>query len=262
MSDSLYRQWGAVALPLAATSEADLSSLDPARDILLELFAAALISELTPRWANAVAGTPLVGNQPVQSKLPAIPDLDAMRQVYQAFPLLAVGRTDDPQTEDELTLWQNRITSRWSVNYILGPLELGNQLKLGDVLTEAARILSSVLHAGGHKAYATTTNEGQVFAKQVLGAGASCCYFSTLKVVNFMQGAAAFSQGGPKYHALTYLLETTELETDVRVGTPLVGRSFSLGLDGDGGSLPGFMRTISRGGFSSGFSTGFRVLGT
>jgi hypothetical protein len=218
VTDSLSNTWGSLTFPIPA-ADTNLSSLDPARDILLDLFEAALNSELQDAWDMAAGSVDVLARTPVADKLAALPDLDAMRQRKAAFPLLAVARSHEPNAEDEFALWQNRITSKWSIDYVLGPLDVGDQMRLGDVLVAAGKIIPAVIRNGGHKAYATTTlvtpttGDPLVCAKKVFGPGAGCCGFSTLKVTSFIFGAAAFSQGGPKYHALSMTLETTELDS-------------------------------------------------
>lgn len=236
MTDSLNSGWGALSIPIVAT-ETNLASLDPARDILLELFAAALNSELQEAWGMACndPATPY----PVGDKLPILDDIDAMRQRKACFPLLSVSRSIEPQTEDEFTLWQNRITSRWTIDYVLGPLDVGNQIRLTDVLGAAGKIIAATIRNGGHKAYAATTlvtpatGDPLTCAKQVLGPGVGCCGFSTIGIVSFICGAAAFSQGGPKYHALTMTLVTTELDSIADDSVPYGGASVTLGEDLD-----------------------------
>ena len=233
MSTSLDNTWGALSFPIpVAAGSADLTALDPARDILLALLSAAITYELTPAWTVASAGTKLA--VPVASTLPALDDLDTMRQRGASFPMLAVTRSSDPQTEDEFTLWQNRITSKWTIDYVLGPLEVGDQLKLGDALTAAGKVVAGTIRAGGHKAYATTAGPAStVTAKQVFGPGVGLCGFSTIGITSYIQGAAAFSQGGPKYHALTMTLQTTELDSIPDPSVPYTGQSVTI----DGGPV-------------------------
>lgn len=239
MTDSLSTSWGALSLPISA-ADTDLSALDPARDILLELFAAALNSELQDAWGMAATGIDALSPYPVAHKLPALPDLDTVRQVKSSWPMLAVSRSIEPQNEDEFTLWQNRITSRWSIDYVLGPLDVGNQIRLTDVLEAAGKIIAATIRVGGHKAYATTTlvtptvGAPLTCAKKVLGPGDGCCNFSTVGIVSFVCGSAAFSQGGPKYHALTMTLVTTEIDgvSDAAGGAvPYAGAAGTFGED-------------------------------
>ncbi len=228
-TDSLFRSFGKLELPLQTTGEKDLGSLDPARDILLDLFAAALIAEVTPRWAAATAGTPLASKVVVQTKLPEFPEQAFLQQVATEWPLLAVYRSEDPEIYDEHTLWEDRVTCKWGVDYCIGPLDAGNTLKLGDVLTAVPRILAGVIREGGHRAYAPQQTGNSVFTKQVLGAGVGCCGFSTIRIVQSISGTAAFAQNGPKFHCASIVLETTELSgINPGIATPYTGTSATL----------------------------------
>lgn len=228
-ADSLYRSYGKFELPLAATSETDFDSFDPATLILLDLFSAALTAELLPRWAAAIADTPLAGRSVVQTKFPEFPEQAFLQQVGTVWPLLAVYRADDPEIFDEFTLWEQRVTSKWGVDYCIGPLEVGNYLKLGSLLTAVPRIIESVVREGGHLAYATQTNGNSVFTKQVLGPGDGCCGFSTIRVVQSISGSAAFAQNGPKFHCASIILETTELSgINPGIAPPYAGTSATL----------------------------------
>ncbi|HEY3497135.1 MAG TPA: hypothetical protein VGK73_20695, partial [Polyangiaceae bacterium] len=80
-AQSLYRKFGALQLPLAESSETDLAALDPARDILLDLFAVALNSELAPVWDWPAQMTILQGSAPVQQKLPSLPEPEVLQQM-------------------------------------------------------------------------------------------------------------------------------------------------------------------------------------
>lgn len=229
--NSLYRGFGKFELPLAETGETALDSLDPAVDVLLDLFAAALAAELEPRWADAVAGTPLDGKAVIETKFPEFPEQVFLEQVATVWPLLAVYRSDEAEQFDEHTLWEQRVTSKWGVDYCLGPLAVDNFLKLNAVLRAVPRILESVIREGGHRAYATQadTKTNSIFTKQVLGAGDGCCGFSTIRVVQAISGSAAFAQGGPKFHCASIVLETTELSTlNPGIAPPYTGTKVTL----------------------------------
>lgn len=216
--DSLHSGYGKIRVPLAETGEQDLESVDPARTILLDLFKAAIIAELAPRWAAAVAGTPLRKSAPVETIFPEFPEQVFLQQIETKWPMLAVYRSDDPETYDQHTLWERRITAKWGVDYCIGPLELGNFIKLNSVLTLVPRIIDGVIEAGGHRAYATQAAGNAVQAKRVFGSFDGCCGFNSIRVVEARSGAAAFSQSGPKYHCASVILETTELEKPARDG--------------------------------------------
>lgn len=222
-ANSLHQSMGAMSFPLADAALADLSDLDPAADTLLELFAAAINAELLPRWAGAVAGTPLVGTQPVQTKLPTLPEADALKQLKVGFPLLAVSRAETPVQAEDFSIDRSKETWRWDVDYLLCPLTIGNKLALEPALIAVGRILNMVIREGGHRAYATQVAQGFTQTKNVFAAGDGCCNFSTIRVVEYRIGAAALSADGPKYHACSMTLETVELSRASEAGFPAAG---------------------------------------
>lgn len=236
---SAYRNFGKLEFPLPPNTETDFSWIDPAQDILLELFAAAINAELANHWAQVTDNIPrLVGSSPVKSKLPEFPDADTMGQIKETFPLLCVYRSDDPETFEDFTIEERRVTSKWGVDYIIGPLEAGNRMAMGDLLRLIPRLIDNVIQEGGHSSYATQTNGDYTFAKRVLGKGDGCCGFSTIRVVESRSGAAALSQGGPKYLAASLVLETTELDgIDPDLGVPYTGSTFT-GSTGYNGTTP------------------------
>jgi hypothetical protein len=239
-ADSLFRSFGNLSLPLSATGDTDFSALDPGRTIVLELFRDALNSELEPIWAAAVAGTPLEGSDPVESVLPALPDLTTIQQVKKTFPMLAGGPVGAPVEQVELTLWQEQVTRIWEFDYVLGPLEIGNQLKLDAVLTAVDRILRTVIAEGGHRAYESQTYGNSTFLKKVLvGQGEGLTGFSRVEIVSSVYGAAAFSEGGPKYHAYTLTCRISELDgfTDGEAA-PYDGTTFTGNTGDTSGTIP------------------------
>lgn len=235
-TNSLYRRFGALALPAPETGETTLASLDPARDILLALLAAALTAELGPRWTDAAAGTPLDGTVPVGSTLAHEPSLDTIREVKLKLPVLCVYRTGEA-TLTQHTLWRRRWSQDWAVDYILGPHDVGAERKMADVLVAAAKVIDLTIEQGGHRAY-RTDREGEVGAQQalVLGPGDATAYFSAITVRSVQAGPAAFAADSPRYWALSVKLLGIELDDDVEgTDAPLDGvtvRVASGGADG------------------------------
>lgn len=223
-ANSVHQTIGALSLPIAAGTAKDFSDLDPATDILLELFAAAINAELAPRWDAVAAVVPrLAGKSPVQSKLPFMPEPEALQQVSFEFPLLTVERADSPVAIEDFSIDRAKETWRWDVDYILGPLSVGSAQALNDALTTIGRIIVFVMRDCGHRAYATQDSSGFTYVKNVLGAGDGCCYFSSARVVDYKKGVAQLQSGGPKYHAVSVTLETTELTSLNAGGFPAAG---------------------------------------
>jgi hypothetical protein len=205
-TDSLYQTLGGLQLPLQETGATTLASLDPARDILLGLFAAALSAELTPRWADVVASGTLSFTTPVKTQVPHELDEATIQQLKISFPALAVYRETENQEVTEHSVWQTKLKSHWGVDYILGPLGIGDRRKLGDALTAAAKIVLMTVERGGHRAY-LTNDDG--FPVNVLSER-DYCNFITTQVAHFTAGKASFSDEGESYHAMSLRLTTEE----------------------------------------------------
>lgn len=236
-AQSLFRKFGRLELPLDTSTAGSLVSLDPARDIILDLFAAAINSELEPVWSRAVAGTPLETKNPVQLKLPALPSEEAMGQMKADFPMLAVGRSVKPMTVEPWSLDQDQLKTLWDVDYVLCPLSLTNEMRVRDVLQAVGKTLTSTVRRGGHKAYLT---DAQGYAVDVLGDdGPLTCGFFGCRVTEFAAAPAVFAKDGPPYLAVGLTLETLEISTHYRgeddgESAPLVGATLSAGLTQSG----------------------------
>jgi hypothetical protein len=240
-TDSLSRKFGALELPLTAdTSTEDAAHLDPARDILLDLFAAALNSELEPVWASAVVGTPIAESQPVAFKLPGRLTEETLKQVKAAWPMLSVGRGDAPAGVTKFTLDQRALTYRWDIDYVLSPLTSVNLARVDAVLVAVGKTIIETVAARGHKAYRTYTTQGSIYASDVLGGGNDCCEFYTCEVVDMALGPAEISKGGPKYYACSLTLETVEISDfpgdgeDDGEAVPLIGTTATFGVTESG----------------------------
>ncbi len=214
---SLQREIGPISYPLPASSSPDFSSLNPARDILLKLFTAAINDEYGQRWAQVADGTRLTSPRPVKTPVPLEPTQELLQQFKAEFPALFVYWDNGaPTREEEFTLREQRYTTRWGIDYILGPLDVGNKAKFQDFLFPLGQFIGQVVRDGGHQAYASQTlPSGQVQAKRVFGPwGAGCCGFSTTQVVEYFSGAAQLERDGPKYWATTVVFEATMLARD------------------------------------------------
>lgn len=229
---SLYRRFGQFELPLDDATDSDLASLDPARDILLDLFAASIIAELSPVWASAVSDTPLAECSPIAQKLPGMITPETLGEMKTGFPLLAVSRSPTGAQFGDLTLETRSLTQRWDVDYILCPLAVTNLLRVQDILQAVGKTIDMVIENGGHRAYRTMQNGNSTQAVNVLGSGANCCGFWKCRVVDMALGPASFSTkgDGPRYYACGLTLETVELSgflTDAD-GNPEDGESVPL----------------------------------
>ncbi len=228
MSQENSVRWDVGALSLPVPSAPGLTSfrpLDPACDILCDLFAAAITAEFGEHWSTVMVGTPLASTVPVQSKIRELADVEAMRQVKSTFPLLSVAPTEDPQTITFVTLDEKYLTTRWEVSWILGPLEIADITKISPVLRAAGKACISVVEEGGHKAYSAYVSNGYTMVQPVF----QQCGFDSVRVVQFFVGGAKISETGPRYHAMTLILETTELIQIGERGGTLTGATVHLG---------------------------------
>lgn len=213
---SLYRRFGRFELPVEPSppnSVGDLASLDPARDIMLDLFASAITAELGPVWAAATVDTPLSECGPVAQKLPALPTPELLGEMKTGFPFLSVARSPTGAQFGDLTLETRSLTQRWDVDYILCPLATTNLLRVQDILQAVGKTIDLVIENGGHRAYRTMQNGNATLPVNVLGSGTNSCGFWKCRVVDMALGPASFSTkgDGPRYYACGLTLETVEL---------------------------------------------------
>lgn len=210
-ANSLYRTVGAVSLPLSDTDETTSASLDPGRSILLGLLAAALNDELAARWTDAVVGTQLAGTNPVQSTSEHELDAQLLQTTEHALPLLAVYRHGTGTWENH-TLDESRLHWGFAVDYVLGPLTVGDRRKLDGFLVAALKVMGETLRRGGHLAYAAQTGHPSQ-PKLVLGPGTDTANFTeiTIEPGSIQQGAVGFSSEQAKYWALWFQVRTIEL---------------------------------------------------
>ena len=214
-ANSLYRTVGAISLPLATTGESTAQSLVPGHDILLGLLEAALNDELQARWTAVVSGTEQLGlTSPVQSTTPEEPDAALLQTTEHSFPLLAVYRDSERKPVwGDFGLEEESLRSGFAVDYILGPLTVGERRKMLGMLDAALVVIGQTLKRGGHRAYATHT--GRTWQpKLVLGPGPDTANFSSVKIAedSIQRGSASLGGGEPKYWALSLFVETTEID--------------------------------------------------
>ena len=258
---SLYRKLGGLDLPAVVGDAPDgtLAGLDPGRDILLNLLKAALNAELGGAWGACTTGTPLSGAAtPVMTAIPFIPDANTLLQEKLTWPVLCVYRAEDQEGAfSEFTLSKQQYVSKIAVDYLLGPLTLGDYRKLGDVLVLAAKTIALTIRRGGHPAYkavsditfpdgSTKPNNGN--AVGVLGSWDGGAGFSIIKLQRVMGGQAQLVKANesPKYLALSMMLEVTEI-SDFSAGyAPQIdGATFALGTGDQTGLIPNLVEAIT-----------------
>lgn len=232
-------------MPVVAADVANaqlFSCLDPAADMLLGLFQTAINAELQAVWNVARAGTSLAAANPVQDTAYQLPDKALLREAKFGFPLLAITREEGEFSEH--TLDQEEVKTKWSIDYILGPLTPEDFRKLAAVMNAVRSVILLTIRQRGHPTY--RGGELQFFP----GRG----HFASVRLVSYKQGSAQWGPEGEGQviYALQMVMETTEHEygpegfvgePDPHYGPetmdpPFVGTSLSLGLGGDGGVIP------------------------
>lgn len=205
---SVFQRVGDLSFPVLETDVADsLLPLDPPRAVLAGLFKAAINSELADAWAKVAAPRfPNFGPLPVADVLELEPSPTNMQQRKAAWPLLCVHRTGEA-TLDQITLFEERLTQKWAVHYILGPLDIVGERKLSDICIAIAKLIMLVVRQRGHKSYQNgalqffpgTGGLASLWPKSIDGPG---------------QAKFAGDDNGTTYYAMTLTLESTEITSD------------------------------------------------
>lgn len=233
--EPIFEQYGELRLPLdPADFRTSLVALDPARDRLLGLFAAAINAEFGAVWTQVVgalpAGNYLSGSSPVMTLLPMSPDLSLMQQSKLSFPILAFHRNGSVEFEAR-TMQIDAAKQEWQLHYILGPGSAEIERKLLDVCVALGRVLQTVIRKRGHSAW-----EGG--ALQFFGGVGS------LESIQLMSqegpGKAAFSADSSViYWAATWKFEISEISGERVDHLPtLAGISSTANVSGSEGTLP------------------------
>jgi hypothetical protein len=229
-ANSLHASIGGLSLPLADAAHETGESLEPARDILLELLTAAINDELGQRWKSVISAgiCSLINTDPVVTQCPLEPDEQLLQSTEVKFPALFVYR-------DERGKWESndgdgRLGWPFRIDYVLGPLTAGDRRKLQDFLVAAVKVMIMTIERGGHLAYAAQSGH-LTQPKLVLGHGGSAG-LEGVKIAETSWGAASFSKDGAKYWAASLTIECYE---DLEPGdsdprdTPYDGVDASLG---------------------------------
>lgn len=237
---SLQDKFGGLRLPIstAAPGNEGLAGQDPARRVLLNLFAEAINYELGPIWAKVVAefgpNHVLSGSTPVNYRLELPPNPNVLEQVKVKWPLLTLHR-DGTGEYSQHTLALDKLTQPWQLNYILGPTSIEDVRRVGDATVMAAKVVDAVIRNRGHQAY----EDGAV----QFGDGKGD--LSSVRLVSHEGPGQAALVGDEKnvlYYAITLNLETTELlrENPEAYGL-LEGASFSFGIGGGEETINGLL---------------------
>lgn len=200
MTEHLEMAFGAAEFPPDLTGEPEtfFAAFDPALDGMLGLFKAAINAELGDTWALAAKGTALASSQPVMDTLWVQPTKASLRAQHVGWPLLCLARSSARHVER--TLWRDRITTTWVLDYLLGPLTGADYRRLFGALSAAEKVIKECLWNYGHPAYL----DG---ADQFFG-------FDSVGLVTSVMGPASFGEDGEgvEYFGLHCEMETEELD--------------------------------------------------
>ena len=244
---SIYQRQGALSLPITTADLGDsgASILDPARDAILELLATAITSELGPTFDVLKASTELSARSIVQDKLPFAPDVEILQQQKTGFPLLCLAR-DGEGISDEHTLAYERITQKWALDYILGPLNLADARKLNDLLIAVVKVCKMTIRKGRHPDHENGTDLTGRWQYGDAQSGEGGAKLSSIRMTTEVVGKARIAQGAdaPAYWAASMTLETVETDASVDGWSgenTITGATLTMGLAGEGDTIAEFV---------------------
>jgi len=234
VTQSLIETFGGLSLPAQAGDvDTTLAPLDPGRDALLALCAAAINAELGAAWRKVVATVPseqqIDRQNPVGDTFPGAPTPATMLERKAHFPLLALHRDGRGVYEPHL-IDHDRLRQPWEMHYILGPLDVGDTRRLQEACIAAAKLVSRTISQGGHPAY-------QGGALVLFGSDPETALFGELRMVSHEGPGQAVFAGDEKqtpYMAITMQLESLEypsLRSDDSAGA-LDGVDLDVGIGG------------------------------
>jgi hypothetical protein len=138
------------------------ANLDPGQDAIIGLLKAAINADCGDAWKRITQGfsfthftrkVNLSDSLPVNFTIDALPDSGAATQMLFDWPVLAVYPVGSPE-DFELTMSLQGTRQNWAVAYIIGPLEIAWQRKLGRGFCRLVyRSIRRALWKGYHPAY-------------------------------------------------------------------------------------------------------------
>lgn len=244
MTQSLHQRLGSLVLPPNVGTVEDaqtLTSLDPARRILTDLFKAAINAELGAAWRASPAGGmppdgPISPEYPVADTLELEPSKAHMLERQGGFPLLAVYRNGTGEYQAE-GIGELRLVQPWMVDWVLGPASIAQKFQLGDTAVAVAKVIALTIRKQGHPSYQGGALQ---FGDETSG-------ITSIRVVRHTgPGVARFAdeQDAASYWAITIELETHEYAGEspgLPEFGPLDGASYDFGIGEQTGVIPGLL---------------------
>ena len=239
--DSIFRRMGAARLPLEdADVSADKAFVDQAADTLVNLFKAAIETELgtatgTP-WYTVRTGTDLATKNPVEDTFLMPPTSPVMKERKTDFPALFVHRHGTAEYRERTMVLEERVQP-WQMHYILGPLKVSDANKFLPVISHIVpTIVNEVIRRRGHPNF----EAGAI--QFVDGKGK----LSTLMLQSHEFGPAIFADGDDStYYACTLNLESTETDELIEDFADLEGFNACIGVGNFEEIVPALIYTNS-----------------
>jgi hypothetical protein len=164
MTNSIRTGYGAIDFPLVESPHETPSSLDPALTTISEYLAAVIRAEIGPAWIVAAGKLPCDHplresflNGPIGRVIPSEPTKDTLTQYKAEFPVLCVYRTGEPETFN-LSMKYCGYKQKWGVDWIVGPLDLGQRRMIGGFANPVVKIMRTAIFYGRHPAYNNRIN--------------------------------------------------------------------------------------------------------
>lgn len=211
---SLYGGFGAQRFPAPAVTNAAL--LDPGHEAILGLVHAAINAELGDAWRAIVASLPAghflakpAAIQPVGYATTIETTPQQFAQFKASWPLLSVYREGEPELS-WLTTGMRAWKQRWSVDYVIGPIDVAHVNKIGRFAIAAARVIDRVITLGWHPDYN----------------GGVCAFFGQFAQIETkgVQGPGVqqslTEESGSGYYGLTVTLESVERQVEDGYAAP------------------------------------------
>lgn len=244
MTQSLNESFGGLRLPVhAGDVTTTLAPLEPGRDMLLELFSAALNAELTEAWHKVTQSIPsgqkIDRDKPVADTFPGEPTKQAFQERKPAFPLLALHPTGRGLYEPHL-IGIRKLVQPWELHYILGPLDVADNRRLQDICRAASKIIERTTERGAHPGY-------KGGAQQFGGDDPAVSLFGGIEVTGHEGPGGALvlgDEGSTPYYAITIFLTTVEYtgEDTSQTSVPLQGADYDMGIGGEpAGTIHGLL---------------------
>ena len=146
--------------PLLAGDDNTAANLDSGQDSIIGLLEAAINADVGAAYARVISQLspthPMrksLGDKPVNFTIDSEPIPALTTQLLADWPLLAVWPTGEPQ-EFEITMAMPALRQDWAVGYIMSPLDVAWQRKLGRGICRLVyRSVQRAIWRGYHPAY-------------------------------------------------------------------------------------------------------------